>query len=380
MKKYDIITKTLFGFEELLATELRALGATNIEVLNRAIKCSGGQELLYKINLLSRTALRVLVPIATFTASNEDKLYKKIRDIDWSTYIGVDQTFAIDATTHSEIFNHSKYAALKCKDAIADQFRDKTGRRPSVNTEDPDLRINVHIADKLVNIALDSSGEHLDRRSYRLSRTEAPINEVLAAGIILMTGWDGKSHFIDPMCGSGTFAIEAAMMASHRPPGMFRHFAFEKWSDFDARLWRKIRAEAEANICSPTSKIVANDMDAHAVSMARQNAARAGVDKLITFANQDFLATHSEAGAGVVVMNPPYGERLQHDDLNAFYTEIGTRLKHFYEGFDAWIISADLRALKFIGLRPSRKVALFNGSLECRLHKFELYSGSMKEK
>jgi 23S rRNA (guanine2445-N2)-methyltransferase len=380
MKNSDIIVKTLFGFEELLATELRALEATDIEVLNRAVKCTGSRALLYKINLLSRTALRVLVPIASFTAYNEDKLYKKVRGIEWSAYLGVDQTFAIDATTHSEIFNHSKYVALKCKDAIADQFRDKFGRRPSVDTEDPDLRINIHISDKLVNIALDSSGDHLDRRGYRLSRTEAPINEVLAAGIILMTGWDGQSHFIDPMCGSGTFAIEAAMMASHTPPGMLRHFAFEKWSDFDARLWREIRAEAEAKISPSTGKIVANDIDGHAVSMARQNAARAGVGELVTFANQDFLATHSEAGSGVVVMNPPYGERMQHDDLTAFYNETGTRLKHFYEGFDAWIISSDLRALKFIGLRPSRKIALFNGSLECRLHKFELYRGSKKGK
>ena len=220
MKKFDIITKPLFGFEELLTTELRALGATDIEVLNRAVKCTGDRALLYKINLLSRTALRVLVPIASFTAYNEDKLYKKVRGIDWSTYFDVDQTFAIDATTHSEVFNHSKYVALKCKDAIADQFRDKFGRRPSVDTNDPGLRINVHIADKLVNIALDSSGDHLDRRGYRLSRTEAPINEVLAAGIILMTGWDGHSHLIDPMCGPGTVAIEVAMMTRRSPPGL----------------------------------------------------------------------------------------------------------------------------------------------------------------
>lgn len=373
-----ITIKTQFGLEPILAAELEALGVSDVEILNRAVQFTGNQELLYKSNLHLRTALRVLRPIATFQANNERQLYERVRDIRWSDFLTPNQTFAIDGTSHSEVFKHSKFIALKTKDAIADQFRERTGRRPSVDTLNPDLRINLHVFDRTCTLSLDSSGLHLDRRGYRLSRTEAPINEVLAAGIILLTGWDGHEDFIDPMCGSGTLAIEAALFARHIPPGRGRSFIFEKWQDFDAALWKKIRMEAEEQIRPFEGNILARDLDDNALKMAIQNAERAGVRKFINFQKQDFLQSEAPGKSGVVVMNPPYGERLAVEEINAFYSEIGTRLKHHYAGYDAWIISSDIQALKFVGLRPSRKIQLYNGSLECRLCKFELYQGSKK--
>ncbi len=377
----DTITvKTQFGLEEVLAEELRALGAGEVEVLNRAVQCKGDPALLYKCNLHLRTALRVLVPIATFQARNEQELYEQVRDIPWGRYLTPRKTFAIDGTSHSDVFTHSKFIALKTKDAIADQFRDRFGTRPSVDTEDPDLRINLHVYDRTCTLSLDSSGRPLDRRGYRLARTLAPINEVLAAGIVKMTGWNGgPGTFSDPMCGSGTFAIEAAMMAAHIPPGMGRHFIFEKWRDFDASLWKQIRSEAEAGIVrQPKLELFASDLDSHALDRAVENAERAGVRQLIKFKKQDFLRSEAPGDRGTIVMNPPYGERLPVEEIQQFYGEIGTHLKHHWAGYDAWIISGDLQAIKLIGLRPSRKVPLFNGSLECRLYKFELYSGSRR--
>ena len=378
LSHFTITIKTQFGLEPVLAAELNAIGVKDVEILNRAVQFTGDQELLYKSNLCLRTALRVLKPIATFEARDERQLYERVREIRWSDYLTPGHTFAIDGTSHSEIFKHSKFIALKTKDAIADQFRDRYGKRPSVDTRDPDLRINLHIFDRTCTLSLDSSGQHLDRRGYRLSRTEAPINEVLAAGIILMTGWDGSEDFIDPMCGSGTFAIEAALLARRIPPGRGRSFIFEKWRDFDAALWKKIKLEAEAQIQPFEGNIFARDLDFRSLEMARQNAERAGVLDLIDFKKEDFLQSEAASDSGIVVMNPPYGERLEVEDLKEFYGEIGTRLKHHYPGHDAWIISSDLQALKFVGLRPSRKIPLFNGSLECRLHKFELYQGSKK--
>jgi len=378
LNQFTITIKTQFGLEPVLAAELKDLGAPDVEILNRAVQFTGDQELLYKCNLHLRTALRVLKPIATFEARDERQLYERVRDIRWSQYLTPGHTFAIDGTSHSEVFTHSKFIALKTKDAIADQFRDRYGKRPSVDTNDPDLRINLHIFDRTCTLSLDSSGQHLDRRGYRLARTEAPINEVLAAGIILMTGWDGTGDFIDPLCGSGTFPIEAALLARRIPPGRGRSFIFEKWRDFDAALWNKIKLEAEEQIRPFEGKILARDLDADALEMAVENAKRAGVADLIDFKKEDFLQSGAAGDSGTVVMNPPYGERLEIEGLREFYGEIGTRLKHHYPGYDAWIISSNIQALKSVGLRPSRKIPLYNGSLECRLHKFELYQGSRK--
>ena len=378
MKNFDIIATTQFGLEGILASELNELGANDIEILSRAVKFKGDLALLYKCNLYLRTALKILKPIATFEALNEQALYNEVKKIDWSKYLTTDQTFAIDGTTSGEVFTHSKFVALKSKDAIVDQFREIDGIRPSIDVDDPDLQINIHISEVACSVSIDSTGLPLSKRGYRLEQIFAPISEVLAAGIILLSGWDKKSNFYDPMCGSGTFSIEAALMACNIPNGRLRHFAFEKWNDFDASLWEMIRSEAETKIKPFEGKIFASDIEKRAIEISIQNARRAGVEDYIVFKNCDFLSSTLESDPGVVVLNPPYGERLQSDDIVEFYREIGTRLKHFYNGCDAWIISANLEALKFIGLKPSRKIKLYNGQLECRLNKYELYRGSKK--
>ena len=381
MKTFEIIATTLFGLEEVLAKELHEIGASNIEVLNRAVKYTGDQSILYKSNLYLRTALKILKPIAYFTAFNEQQLYDGIKKINWEEFITTEKTIAVDGTSYSEIFKHSKFIALKTKDAIVDKFREKSGVRPSVDTENPDLQINIHIADSYCTVSLDSSGTHLGKRGYRQAQTMAPISETLAAGIILLSEWDMRTDFIDPMCGSGTFPIEAALIATRTPSGRQRHFAFEKWKDYDADLWQNIKAESEKKIIPFTGKITGRDLDSGAVRIAGHNAERAGVDKIIKFESIDFLKSETAIENSFVVMNPPYGERLnEEDEMIPFYKEIGTKLKHFYMGCDAWIISGNLEAIKFVGLKPSRKIKLFNGAIECRLHKYQMYKGTHKIK
>ncbi len=380
MQIFKIVATTLFGLEEVLAEEIRAIGGTEIEVLIRAVAFRGNQAILYKSNLLLRTAIKVLKPIDTFIANNEQQLYDNIKLIDWSQYFDCTKTFAIDGTTSGEIFTHSKFVALKSKDAIADQFREKFNQRPSIDVEDPDVRINIHIHHTTVAVSLDSSGSSLGKRNYRLEQTEAPISEILAAGMILLSGWNRQSDFIDAMCGSGTIPIEAALIAGNIPPGKNRFFGFETWCDFDYGLWNSIKTEAENKMIHSTARIFGKDIDPKAVNIAQANAKRAGVDAQISFEQCDFFSSTHESGQGIVMMNPPYGERLQIEEIGTFYNEIGTRLKHFYMGCDAWIISSSYDALKHFGLKPSKKIRLFNGPLECRLMKYELYAGSKKTK
>ncbi|MBK8642849.1 MAG: class I SAM-dependent RNA methyltransferase [Saprospiraceae bacterium] len=376
---FNITATTLYGLEEVLAEELRSLGALDIEVLNRAVQYKGDLALMYKSNLMLRTAVKILRPISTFRAFNEDQLYHHVRKINWDNYFDTNMTFAIDGSTSGEIFTHSKYAALKSKDAIADQFRDKYGLRPSVDTENPDIRINVHISNEMVHVSLDSSGNILSKRNYRLNQTEASMNEVLAAGIILLSGWNKDSDFIDPMCGSGTLPIEAALIAHNIPPGKNRNFGFQTWLDFDKNLWDEIKADSEQNITTFKKKITAYEIDNKALSVAIINSERAGVKEFIDFKQMDFFESSYEGEKGHVVINPPYGERIEVDEIVDFYKSMGTRLKHFYPGCNAWVISSNFEALKHFGLRPTRKIKLFNGPLECRLHKFELYKGSKRD-
>lgn len=378
MEKFEIIATTIFGLEEVLASELREIGASDIEVLSRAVRYKGDKAMLYKSNLLLRTAVKVLKPIKTFFAANEQDLYDKIKKIPWDDYFSYNKTFAIDGSTYSDVFTHSKFIALKSKDAIADQFREKYSIRPSVDIENPDIRINVHINDRTVVVSIDSSGASLGKRNYRLAQNEAPINEVLAAGIILLSGWDKQCDFIDPMCGSGTFSIEAALLAHNIPSGRSRKFGFETWGNFDEDLWDQVKTEADSQIVNSDVKIFAQDIDKSSLEIASANAKRAGVYDLIAFEHIDFFHTSHSTGKGHVVMNPPYGERLQVNEITTFYQNIGSRLKHFYQGCDAWIISANYEALKNFGLRTSKKIKLFNGPLECRLQKYELYQGSKK--
>ncbi|MAT53664.1 MAG: RNA methyltransferase [Saprospirales bacterium] len=376
----EYIIKTLYGLEEVLEAELHQLGIRHTERLNRAVKIEGSREDLYRCNLQLRTALSVLKPIASFYAHHENQLYKRVRRINWEDYLGLHQTFAINSTANSQIFTHSKFAALKTKDAIVDQFRDKYGERPSVDTQNPDLLIDLHISDKLVSLSLDSSGTTLDRRGYRTERTEAPINEVLAAGMLALSGWEPGQALLDPMCGSGTIAIEAAMMAAGIPPGINRHFAFEKWPDFDEEKWKELKHELKTAKPPDIPLIFARDADPHALRLARQNARRAGVEDWIHFENANFFESAPPMPGCRLIMNPPYGQRLQPGSMQDFYKKIGDTLKSNYQGSEAWIISANLQDLKFVGLRPSRKIKLFNGSLECRFQKYELYAGSRKKR
>lgn len=377
--EFDIVAKTIFGLEETLSEELKSIGAKNIKTLQRAVSYTGDNMVLYKSNLHLRTAIRVLVPILKFKANSERELYKGVQTINWEKYLNTNKTFAIDGTTSGEIFTHSKYAALLMKDAIVDKFRDKFDERPSIDTENPDLRINLHINHNNVTISLDSSGSNLGKRGYKLRQVFAPLSEVLASGIILLSGWDKKQDFIDPMCGSGTFSIEAALIAKNIAPGSFRKFNFENWKDFDRGLWRMLKKEAVSNEIDFNGKIMGFDVDDEAITISNENSRRAGVNRIVSFEYQDFTNSNKEFSDSHIIMNPPYGERLMEDDeIIPFYKEIGDQLKHNYTNCDAFIFSGNLRAIKHVGLKASTKIKLFNGPIECRLNKFELYAGSKK--
>ncbi len=376
----EMLAKTQFGLEEILADELKNLGAQNIELLNRAVKFSGDTALLYRANLELRTAIKILVPIFQFEFKDQEDFYKQVRKYDWSKNITTEQTLAINSAVNSEHFTHSKFVALKTKDAIVDQFRDTFGVRPSIDTADPDLRINVHIFKNQCTLSLDSSGSTLAKRGYRKVQSKAPISEVLAAGIILLSKWNPKTDFMDPMCGSGTFPIEAAMIASNMAPGLNRTFAFQKWNDFDRELWSDIRRKAKEKIKEPSCKIVGSDMDFKVLNIARNNAELAGVDRFIKFRMLDFLDSESMGNSYHIAINPPYGERIGNPDrIRDFYRAIGDSLKQGFANSDAWIISSDIEALKNLGLKASRRIKLYNGPLECRLYHFELYSGSRQK-
>jgi putative N6-adenine-specific DNA methylase len=376
-----MVAKTLHGLEDILAEELRALGAEDVVPGVRVVTFKGDKALMYKSNLYLRTAIAVLLPIHSFKARDEHQLYKGVQQIDWSTYLGLNETLAIHGVTSSDYFTHSQYAALKTKDAIVDQFRKNFGQRPSVDTFRPTLRINLHIRNDQCTLSLDSSGDPLFKRGYRNSRDEAPLNEVLAAGMIQLSGWDKKSNFIDPMCGSGTLPIEATMMALDIPPCIRRdEFGFERWADFDAEIWDEIYSVAKRKGDKLPFHIIGSDVSQQTLRKARNNMRSAPVGNNIKLAVKDMLDFSPPEGGGVVIMNPPYGERLEKEDINGFYESIGDQLKKNFSGYDAWIISSNMEALKHIGLRPSRKIQLFNGSLECSFRKYELYSGSKKGK
>jgi len=378
---FNIIVTTLAGLEEVLAEELRALDMEYIKVGNRAVTCSGNLRQLYEANLWCRTAIRILKPIRNFKARNEKDLYEQVQKTDWSQYLDVDMTFAIDAVVSHSTFEHSLFVAQLTKDAIVDQFRKATGERPSVDRIRPDVRLNLHMHENMVTLSLDSSGDSLHRRGYRLQTNVAPLNEVLAAGIIALSGWDKKSTFIDPMCGSGTFLIEATLMAQNIAPGLYRRdpYGFEKWKDYDESLFEMVWKTAEAKEKrEPQAEIIGYDIDEDYVEAAWSNIENAGLDKVIKVRQADFFQTQAPSAHGVVVMNPPYNERIQSDDIHQLYKNIGDTLKKNYQGYDAFVFTGNLEAAKSIGLRTSRRVPLYNGAIDCRLLKFELYQGSRK--
>lgn len=375
------IAKTFAGLEEILAQELRDLQIDEIEILNRAVSFRGDLKDLYTANYWCRTAIRILKPIADFPAADELALYKGIRSIDWSQYLGLDDTFAIDSTLSNSKMNHSQYAALKTKDAIADQFVFKYKERPNVETTKPTLRIGIFIQNDICTVSLDSSNISLHKRGYRVSAGSAPLNEVLAAGMILLSGWDKKSHFVDPMCGSGTLLIEAALIAMNIPPASYRDFfGFLNWKDFDADLWKEIKIDALAKQCDIDFKIVGTDLAAGMIAVAEKNIKSAHLKNEIQLEQLPMQEFIPPEGPGIMLCNPPYGERIRTRDIVELYRDMGDTMKRKYGGYTAWIISSDIIALKQIGLYPSRKLELYNGPLECRFEKFEIYEGSKKEK
>lgn len=378
--KQQYVATTFSGLENVLEEELLQLGAVETEIGLRAVSFKGDKEILYKANLWCRTALRILLPVKTFPAKDEHELYREVQKIDWSQFMSVTDTLAIDAGVSTSAINHSKYAALKTKDAIVDQFRTKFDARPSVDVEHPTIRINVRIARDECSLSLDSSGEILYKRGYRDVVSVAPLNEVLAAGMILLSGWDKKSNFVDFTCGSGTLLSEAALIAKNIPPGIFRsEFGFEKWNDFDSDLWEKVLDEAAGQkIGNLDFKIAGSDIESRAIRVAKGNIENAGLSKTVELNVTPFQEVIPPAGGGVVIINPPYGERITPEDINMMYKEIGDALKKKFSGYDAWILTSNMEAAKNIGLRPTRKIPLFNAALECKFLKFSIYDGTKK--
>ena len=376
-----MVAKTFFGFEEILEKELLQLGAMDVVKGTRVVSFKGDKGFMYKANIALRTALKILKPINNFRAINDDALYRGVYAIDWSQYLASGNTFVIDATVHSDYFRHSQFVAQKAKDAIVDQFRKNTGMRPSIDKDHPDLRINIHIDRENVTISLDTSGASLHHRGYRTATNIAPINEVLAAGMLLLSGWNGQGDFLDPMCGSGTILAEAAMIACNVPANINRkEFAFEKWNDWDNELFELVTESLLKRVREFHYTIVGYDKAPSAVMKAKDNIRNANLEDYVTVSEKNFFETEKETrGPLHMVFNPPYGERLD-IHLERFYREIGDTLKQSYPGTDAWFITANLEALKYVGLKPSRKIKLFNGSLEARLVKYEMYEGSKRAK
>ncbi len=376
-----MVAKTMAGLENVLAEELTSLGAENVQVLNRAVSFEGDKAMMYRANYCCRTALRILKPIMSFVARNELALYNNIFKIKWHEIFNINETFAIDAVTSGNYFTHSQYAALKVKDAIADEFREHFGARPSVDVENPDLRINVHIENEKVTLSFDSSGDSLHKRGYRKAVDKAPMSEVLAAGLIKLTGWKCDCNFVDCMCGSGTIPIEAAMMALGIPAGFFRKkWGFMTWHDFDKELWQHVVLDAGATMEEFDYEILASDHSAKAVEIAKANITNAHLQYDIKLSKQDMFTMVPPEGGGIMIINPPYGERLEEKDLINLYKGIGDALKKNFKGFEAWIISSNKDALKLIGLKPSKKIDIYNGPLECKFEKFEIFEGSYKDK
>ena len=377
--EYEMIAKTFMGLEPVLAKELVGLGASNVQIGRRMVSFTGDKEMMYRANFHLHTAIRILKPIKRFRASSADDVYEGVKSIDWSDYLDERQTFSVDSVVYSEDFRNSRFVTYRVKDAIVDQFIERGARRPNISVANPDLRLNIHISENSCTLSLDSSGESLHRRGYGQESVDAPLNEVLAAGMILMTGWKGDTDFIDPMCGSGTILIEAALIAQNMAPGVFRkEYAFERWHDFDRELLDEIYND-DSKEREFTHKIYGYDIDIKAVNTARINVRAAGLTKCIEVECADFKDFTQPSGPAIIVCNPPYGERISTPNLLNTYRMIGDRLKHQFQGNEAWILSYRQECFEAIGLKPSLKVPLYNGSLECEFRKYAVFAGRLAD-
>lgn len=377
--KFAITAKTFHGLEQSLADEIRNLGGEEIEIGKRAVFFTGDKKTLYRINYESRLSLTVLVPVFNFEAKTTDDIYAGTKRINWEDFLSVQTTFSIQTTVNSEIFNHSRYVALKVKDAIVDQFREKYNERPSVDTENPDLKINVHVNETELTISLDSSGEPLYKRGYRKRAGEAHLNEVLAAGLVKLSEWNTKTPLLDPMCGSGTILSEAGMIATNTPAGKFRkEFGFQKWKDYDEKVFNNVKKEADVKTNQTDVPLTGFDISPQNVEIARANTLFLKNNCQISIVKADMMRMPAPYSEGCIIVNPPYGERLKTHSVTDLYAEMGTALKHRYSGFTAWIISSNFDALKNIGLKTSRKITVFNGPLECKFQRYDLYTGTKK--
>ena len=379
-QSFEMAAKTLYGLEEILAEELIGLGANEVQIGRRVVTFEGDKELMYRANFCCRTALKILKSIGRFRANNPDEVYEHIKKLDWLQYLPQGKTFAIDAVVYSETFTHSKFVAYRVKDAIVDYFTERDLQRPSIRVNNPDIQLHLHISHNECTLAFDSSGESLHKRGYRIEETEAPLNEVLAAGMILKTGWRGESHFVDPMCGSGTLLIEAALIAMNIAPGIFRDkYAFEKWDDFDAELFEKISTD-DSHEKIFTHKCFGSDISRKNIASAMKNVKNAGLSNYIELKVLPFQEMKENPGKGILITNPPYGERLRPNDLMNLYSMIGERLKHVFSGYEAWIISSNLEGFDNIGLKPASKTKLINGALDCEYRQYILFSGKRKDR
>lgn len=376
--EFELIAKTFMGLEPILAQELIELGANDVQIGRRVVSFTGDKAMMYRANFQLHTAIRILKPIHHFKARSAEEVYDVIKGIEWEQYIQAGKTFSVDSVVYSEEFRNSRFVTYKVKDAIVDYFREKTGKRPNISVTNPDIQLHIHIAEDNATLCLDSSGESLHRRGYRQDSVEAPLNEVLAAGMILMTGWRGETDFIDPMCGSGTLPIEAALIARNMAPGIFRkEYAFEKWPDFDADLFEEIYND-DSREKDFNGHIYGYDIDIKAVNTATMNVKAAGLSKDITITQQDFKDFKQPKNPAIIVTNPPYGERISTPDLLGTYKMIGERLKHEFKGNEAWVLSYRDECFQAIGLKPSLKTPLYNGSLECEFRKYQMFDGKMK--
>ena len=378
-ENFKMLAKTFYGFEDILEKELLKLGAQNLKKGNRFVSFEGDKGFMYKANLCLRTALKILKPIHSVRIQNEESLYKVFYNFPWGNYMDVNSKFVIDSVVNGQIFTHSQYASQKAKDGIVDQFRDQFGKRPTVDLSRPDLRINLHINNDYSTISLDTSGASLHHRGYRIVTNIAPLNEVLAAGLIQLSGWQANTDFLDPMCGSGTFLIEAAMFALKIPANINRkNFAFDKWKDWDPELFEIIKESQLKKVINPKIQINGSDKAPSAIEKAKQNIENANLSEFIKIQKKDFFQLDKQTkGPLHLMINPPYGERLE-GDINALYQGIGDGFKQSFPNTHAWLISSNMEAIKCIGLRPSRKIKVFNGKLESRLLYFPIYEGTKK--